>query len=361
MLDDVDGPTSGNQTRKGELHKQIKSLELNEQEFVDFEPIPAEWEEVMEDLEEFLKDFSWDQKMMVYLAILIKTGKCPKAGLEYLKLGKIHHARWMNDGSAYMRLYVSTVDPSQELIWIVTFMVKVFVPCFLFVKKFFRVEFTARCFLYILRHVNLLRPEDRKRCHDVLKFNSFGAHPESEIVGLLADDKESNRIMGVELALQARDCDIIRGFLKEDIPSMAVRTYKKPSEHLNLEAQDLSDLLKDSIWGEMDHGCPALLADYGEAEIRECVVTPLRLPFILPNHTQQVERGIKLLSEVAQQVVGEKARNGVMHARTFDRELMPVYKRNSSYPRFNIFINGFKPFWRTLATTFVIIFLFSLA
>lgn len=56
------------------------------------------------------------------------------------------------------------------------------------------------------------------------------------------------------------------------------------------------------------------------------------LPFIEgPCHTQAMERHVKLVTEAAQSVCGERARNGIIRNKIASREQMGAFNNKSDY------------------------------
>ena len=65
-------------------------------------------------------------------------------------------------------------------------------------------------------------------------------------------------------------------------------------------------------------------------EIDNILGTPLQVPKWL-NHTQAVERGIKVLSEACTAVTGPVERDGFIRQRLFSRQVMPKFNTKKDY------------------------------
>lgn len=63
----------------------------------------------------------------------MESSKCSD-DLEYYNPGPLCQARWLTTANKILRLYISTEKPSTELIKLVTFILKVYVPVRFLIK-----------------------------------------------------------------------------------------------------------------------------------------------------------------------------------------------------------------------------------
>ena len=135
--------TDGPSAFKGVLGKNLQDSSAGQPSFwtadiVEFQPIEGGWLPDFSD--EDLKVLSNDVQYLFKIFKLVTTGSkvChpktkenPLGGLESLRFanpGSLHHARWVTLCNRVLRYYVSQASPSAELIRVVTFAVRVYIP-----------------------------------------------------------------------------------------------------------------------------------------------------------------------------------------------------------------------------------------
>lgn len=105
------------------------SRELSEKNFtscdqlpvINYKPIKCELPEV--DREQL----GTDQKYIFDVTTAVSAGEFP-ASLAFKNPGKLSHARWLTTANRIVRLYISTPTPSENLVKIATFIIKVYAP-----------------------------------------------------------------------------------------------------------------------------------------------------------------------------------------------------------------------------------------
>ena len=109
-------------------------------------------------------------------------------------------ARWLTTANRFMRLYVSSDHPSEVLLNIITYIVKVYVPKWFAVKKIM---------------------------HPVIQRNSYFAHPENILLSIVHDDRRHIRELGWRRILNARGSAEtgVRTFVLNKINMNAVQHY----------------------------------------------------------------------------------------------------------------------------------------
>ena len=115
-----DGGTTGPKQFSGIIGKVlVNKAELGDRELVEFKSIESE------DLPELnVKELSKDQGYLYAMVISIKKGKIEDQ-LFRAALPTVHHARFINLASSILRFYVTEPSPSDELIDLVSFVMKV--------------------------------------------------------------------------------------------------------------------------------------------------------------------------------------------------------------------------------------------
>lgn len=97
-----------------------------------------------------LEDLSTDQKYLFMLAVGIKDGKI-SAKLSKYKPGPLNHARWLTFAARVLRYYVSIENPSKNLLILVTYIMKVYVPMWQAIKTENNVSKGSIHFLEIIK------------------------------------------------------------------------------------------------------------------------------------------------------------------------------------------------------------------
>ena len=72
---------------------------------------------------------------------------------------------------------------------------------------------------------------------------------------------------------------------------------------------------------------PPFLTSLSDEKVLGVLEKPLSVPK-LPNHTQSVERGIRVMTEACTKVSGYKARDGYIRQRLSSRRIMPTFSFN---------------------------------
>ena len=145
----------------------------------------------------------------------------------------------------------------------------------------------------------------------VLQDNSYWAHTENIVIALLADEREELRRMGVLRIMKGR-----REFDVSNHP----RKYNPPK--VDFKAKNYFDMVD---WNSEPCTEPPLTMEYSAEEIFECIGSPLTLPNY-PNHTQAVERMVRVVCEVASKRVGYLARH---------RQILQKLESRRKVPKFN--------------------------
>ena len=144
----------------------------------------------------------------------------------------------------------------------------------------------------------------------VLQFNSFWAHAENITIAMLSDHREEVRRKAVLWIMRAR-----REFDEETNP----RKFSPPE--VDFTAQNYFDLID---WESEDCTEPPLTMGMSTDEILAAFKEPLILP-PFPNHTQAVERMVRVTSEVAPQRVGYTARHRLILKLLESRDMVPKF------------------------------------
>ncbi|GBN29919.1 hypothetical protein AVEN_253455-1 [Araneus ventricosus] len=115
LLQTLDGVTSGLRAFSGPIGIAIKTCE--ELAIVPFEVIEGT---SLPEMDEFhIRDLSDDQRYLKDMFEAVSDANCPN-DLANRKPGPVVHSRWLTTASRILRLYVSTRNPSSNLVILVT-------------------------------------------------------------------------------------------------------------------------------------------------------------------------------------------------------------------------------------------------
>ena len=144
----------------------------------------------------------------------------------------------------------------------------------------------------------------------VLQDNAYWPHSENLTIAMLSDSREEVRRKGVLWVIKAR---------REFDPKTHPRQFVPPE--VNFKAQNYFDLID---WNSTVSTEPPVTMDLSLDEI----LGIMREPFILPkypNHTQEVERMVRVVTEVAPRKAGYDARHRAILCLLESRALVPKF------------------------------------
>jgi hypothetical protein len=260
------------------------------------------------------EDLSTDQKLLYKFCISIMEGNCSES-LAQRKPGPISHARWLTTALRILRLYIGTPVPSTILQDLTAFIIKVYGPLW------FQIKMSPSCIdgpkhlFSMIKLSRYLPPSQRTIIDTVIQRNGFYGHFENVILAMLVDESQDIR----ELALRR----VVAVKKESEHASDTIRIFKIPI--INFEATNYTELLN---WHNCDRSVPPLLADTDDNDLWSVISTKNvpKFNFIcFPNHSQNVERHIKLVTEASKAVVGNVRRDGYIRATLESRKLMPKF------------------------------------
>jgi hypothetical protein len=164
LVEKLDGKTSGPRGFTGPIGKLLPNCESLP--LVEFEQIDAE--EQLVDSE----NLSTDQKYLFEMHHAIVSGDCSQ-DLAHRNPGKMAHSRWVTIANRLLRLYVSTENPSEKFVSIISYIMKVYAPMWFSIKRNSSFVNGSR---HVYKTIVLMRPlnEDvRKMISPVIQRNAF--------------------------------------------------------------------------------------------------------------------------------------------------------------------------------------------
>lgn len=280
-------------------------------QLVDFRPIP---DLVEEHLPAGIADFelSDDEKYLYEMAVAVSSGVCPLTLANKLP-GPIHHARWLTKACRVLRLYVITRNPSENLIDLVTFILRVYVPTYFNVKHQNSCTYGSVHFYNLVRWSRYLPPARFGIVKKVCINNAYFAHCENVLLAMVFDADAEIRKLGYRKILQSRN--------EGDDEFGIARDYVEPRIMFDT-SQSYCDLIDwdlpfteppfTRMWS---HQRIEELSESGE--LIEDTVTQI------PCHNQGNERLVHLVTQVATGSATKERREGAVFATIESRNKRP--------------------------------------
>lgn len=313
LFEHLDGTTTGPQSFTGPIGKALKDCE--QLPLVPFESINCTLPDVTNN-----KDLSTDQLYLYDMCEAISSGSCAE-NLSKKNPGKMVHSRWLTTGNRILRLYVSSLEPTENLLLLVNFILRVYAPMWFTIK-------TRPLCIYGAKHlhqtIRLSRylPDQLKAIIDpVIQRNGFFGHAENILIAMLADESDTVRVLA------------LRRILKAQQATPCIRTFQLPK--FNFDAENYIDLIN---WIEVTVTEPPLTRFLNQNDILLCIENPRLVDDLIlsrisnfPCHTQATERCVKIVTESAKAVCGPERRDGFIKATLHSRKIMPVFNTKKEY------------------------------
>lgn len=304
----LDGVTSGATSFTGPIGKALQTCESKP--IVQFQPIICRDSMPILD-EEVLDDLSSDQIYLYNIINTIKSGTVSD-NLSWRKPGVLNHARWLTLANRVCRLYIATQNPTDNLRLITHFIVSNYGPNWFAIKRFSLCTDGAKHVYLATQLLKDLSSDTAAIVKPYISRSAYFAHCENLLLAMLADSDEGKRSRAVDIILKCRSKD----------SGTNVRQFSVPP--INYDAKDWVELID---WVNASE--PPVTMRLSNEEIGQFREIPLTLKY--PNHTQCVERSVKLVTEASRAVYGFDARDGFIRARVHSRSLMPQYDSKQDY------------------------------
>jgi hypothetical protein len=305
------GATEGPTLWKGPIGKALAtcaSLPLSAEGFrliTDGDPLP----------EIDVSELSNDQAYLYKMITAIRSGSISDDLLQE-KPGPMSMARWLTTASRICRLYVATVQPSNELYSLTHFIVCCYGPTWFNIKCRPRCTDGPKHLLQQIKQQSLLSSTCRNITWPVVQRNAYWAHQENVLLSMLGDDDDDNRKAAVDIIKTIRQA--------AGGSHQQVREFRPPKIKEN--AQTLQDLLPSMEELTLE---PPLTKHLSDEELQQL----LTQPFIsqIPCHSQGVERCVRTVSEASKSVYGMDARDGYIRAVIKSRNFMPSFQTKQDF------------------------------
>lgn len=254
------------------------------------------------------------------------------------------HSRWLTTASRVCRTYISIEEPSSDLKMLVEYILRVYTPIALEIKRHPSCLMGARHIHALIKSSHylkdVLQTNALKPFRLCIQRNAFFAHPENILLAMTNDDRQPIRALAYRRILQARI----------QTSSNSLRKYKVPL--LKFHAKDYVDLI-DWQRVQPEDQMPPLLRDLliTEENIEELAMFKIsnedfkgkmrgtmgeEVPYNIdlkniPCHSQAVERCVKVVTEASKHVSNESQREGYIIAKLRHRSLMPLLRSKKQF------------------------------
>ena len=286
-----------------------------------------------------IEDLSADQHYAYKICSAVIEGVVD-SDLQYLKVGPIVHSRWLTLGCRILRYYISMDNPSSNLEILAQFCLQVYFPSWGEIKSNSQLTRGSKnLFNLVQRILNVPNEIVRETALKVVQRNGFFAHQENILVGMLGDDDEKIRMLGVNKVLSIRreltsadSSNLLAMSVNEEHSSeltcgtssaLSVRPFNVPV--INLTATSFDKMVDLTSW---QHQPPAI-EHLTDTEIEQCRARPLKLDH--PCHNQSVERHVKLVTEASAQVEGFARRDGMIRQKIKSRKLLKTFNTKMQF------------------------------
>ena len=211
-------------------------------------------------------------------------------------------------------------DPTENLVTLATFVVKVYAPTWFYIKTQSSCTQGAPHLWRMINFSRYLKTNLRCIVDEVIQRNAYFSHYENILLAMLTDERNHIRKLAFRRILAAKE---------ENRHSL--RRFRVPK--LNFEADDYTNLID---WIDAQKSEPPATKNISTQEIKSFVngVTltepVLNIPEF-PCHTQSTERHIKLVTEASATVCGFDRRDGMIRAKLESRSKSKTFNTKSQF------------------------------
>lgn len=286
---------------------------------VNFRPIPGLVEEHLPaDIANFV--LSSDEKYLYEMAVAVSSGVCPLELANKLP-GPIHHARWLTKACRILRMYVATENPSKNLIDLVTFILRVYVPMYFNVKHKNSCTNGSVHFFNLVRWSRYLPPAHFALVKKVCIDNAYFAHCENVLLAMIFDADREIRKLGYRKILQSRnEGDDEFGIAREYVaPRIMFDTCQNYCDIIDWDLP-FTEPPFTLMW---PYAKVERLAESGDL-IKDDVTK-------IPCHNQGNERAVHLVTQVATGSTTKERREGAALATLESRQKRPKNESQQDY------------------------------
>lgn len=263
-----------------------------------------------------ISSLSTDAKNLLLLAKAIEK-KEVSLDLANTKLGPIFHARWLTKAARILRVYVSTSKPTKNVQILTEYVMKVYIPMYFNVKYYNSILYGSFLLFKFIHWINFLPQDLISVVHQVMNDNSYYAHSESILLGMIFDERKPIREMAFEKIM----------FIRRNKDQTKLRAYEKPK--INFACTDyinMIDLNNNNILFEPPFTKKMPFEHLNDYKDSDEVVLDINIPC----HIQGTERNVKEVTRASKHVT-EKHKAGFLATSTESREKMPKFESKQDF------------------------------
>ena len=253
-----------------------------------------------------------DQKMLYRSCRDIIDGKWTSS-LELATLGPVNHARWITLALRLNYLYMSTPNPSEEIVRLAWFVVTIYAVIWFLAKRNWKAHQAPELVFRAMKLIHRLPLHKRRILCPVFERGFlYWMHPEQLLLGCIASDDPDVRSRAVARIIQTRSVRSesskgVVGKKRGRKPASTVRVLELPNPIYS--AKDFTSMID---WSKSQVTEPPVLRDLSEEDIKAFQTTPFTC--IQPSNTQFVERSIQLIAKNGTRSASQTLRSGHAHA-----------------------------------------------
>ncbi|GBM00750.1 hypothetical protein AVEN_150915-1 [Araneus ventricosus] len=161
-------------------------------------------------------NLSCDQKYLLGICTFISSG-VSSSDLAKRQQGTLNLACWLTTANRILRLYISTSNPSNRLITLVVFILRVCAQSWFLIKVHHSITDGARHLWHFISSSRYLPKKYHDIIEPVISRNSYFAAPENMLLAMLTDERCNIRTLATRRIIKAReigpDGDCVRRFV----------------------------------------------------------------------------------------------------------------------------------------------------
>ncbi|GBL97193.1 hypothetical protein AVEN_144627-1 [Araneus ventricosus] len=149
-------------------------------------------------------NLSCDQKYLLDICTAISSGD-GSSDLEKRQPGTFNFDRWLTNANRILRIYISTSDPSNELITLVVLILKVYAPSWFRIKDHQSIKDGARHLWHFTRSFRYLPKKYPDITEPVITRNAYFGAPENMFLAMLTDERCHTRTLVARRIIKASE------------------------------------------------------------------------------------------------------------------------------------------------------------
>ena len=133
--------------------------------------------------------------------------------------GTLSHSRWLTAANRVLRLYVSTENPSKELVSLVIFIIRVYAPTWFDIKRNSSCKDGVKHLYDTITRSRYLSHDLKSVVDSVIQRNGYFAHPENVLLSMLTNDRKHISELAMRRIIRSRS-EPMQGIRVFNIPPL---------------------------------------------------------------------------------------------------------------------------------------------